>query len=80
MFQGFQAEGKEKERKEMEKKQGTRKKLFKGNITTTGSNKMRMANAMVSPRKKGAAKSDIRQGEIIKQADNKGVSNPKIDQ
>ncbi|KAF3505625.1 hypothetical protein F2Q69_00006964 [Brassica cretica] len=41
---------------ELALRQGSRKKLLKPSIITAGSNKMRAANALVSPRRKAAAK------------------------
>ncbi|KAL0758493.1 hypothetical protein Bca101_074643 [Brassica carinata] len=49
------------------KKQGTRKRLFKPTIATAGSTKMRVASALVSPRKRAAAKPCICHGENSKQ-------------
>lgn len=63
--------------RETEKKQGTKKKLFKPAIATAGSNKMRQASAMVSPRKRAPPKQAIRQGDNVKQAESKGASLPK---
>ena len=59
------------------KKQGTRKRLFKPTIATTGSTKMRVASALVSPRKRAAAKPCICHGENSKQLESKGPSNLK---
>ncbi|KAH0893094.1 hypothetical protein HID58_055523 [Brassica napus] len=42
---------------ELALRQGSRKRLLKPSIITAGSNKMRAANALVSPRRKAAAKS-----------------------
>lgn len=72
-------EEKGKDGKEMVKKQGTRKKLFKGSISTAGSTKMRNANALVSPRKRAAAKPGFRQGDTAKQGESKGTANPMAD-
>ncbi|KAF2601916.1 hypothetical protein F2Q70_00026282 [Brassica cretica] len=57
------------------KRQGTRKRLFKP--STTGSTKMRIDYALVSPRKRVQAKVGTRHGENSKQHENKGTSNPK---
>lgn len=70
-------EGQEVIVRDTEKKQGTRKKLFKPAIATAGSNKMRLASAMVSPRKRAPPKQVPRQGDNAKQAESKGASNPK---
>lgn len=58
-------------------RQGNRKMLFKPTINTAVSNKMRIANALISPRKKGAAKVGARHGESSKPTESKGPSNPK---
>ncbi|KAG2288245.1 hypothetical protein Bca52824_047849 [Brassica carinata] len=57
------------------KRQGTRKRLFKP--STTGSTKMRIAYALVSPRKRVQGKVGTCHGENSKQQENKGTSNPK---
>ncbi|KAH0906312.1 hypothetical protein HID58_038139 [Brassica napus] len=62
---------------ELAKKQGTRKRLFKPKVATAGSTKMRIASALVSPRKRAAAKPGIRHGENSKQLESKGPSNLK---
>lgn len=62
---------------ELAKKQGTRKRLFKPKVVTAGSTKMRIASALVSPRKRAAAKPGIRHGENSKQLESKGPSNLK---
>ena len=54
------------------KRQGTRKRLFKP--STTGSTKMRIASALVSPRKRVQTKVGTRHGENSKQQENKGTS------
>lgn len=72
-----QVEEKGKDGKKMVKKAGTKKKLFKGNISTAGSTKMRNACALVSPRKKTGTKMTTRLGETSKQGENKGPANPK---
>ncbi|RID80323.1 hypothetical protein BRARA_A02994 [Brassica rapa] len=60
------------------KKQGLRKRLFKPTISTAGSTKMRVFNALASPRKQAAAKTGARQGDNSKQTKSKGTSNPKL--
>lgn len=60
------------------KKQGLRKRLFKPIISTAGSTKMRVFNALASPRKQAAAKTGARQGDNSKQTKSKGTSNPKL--
>lgn len=72
-------EEKGKEVKEVAKKTGTRKKLFKGNISIAGSTKLRNASALVSPRKKAAGKTGARQGDTSKQGESKGGANPKAE-
>lgn len=57
-------------------KQGSRKRLFKPSISTAGSTKMRMASALVSPRRKAAGKVG-HHGEGSKLPERKGPSNPK---
>ncbi|CAN6846234.1 unnamed protein product [Brassica oleracea] len=61
-----------------ETKQGNRKRLFKPSISTAGSTKMRLASALVSPRKRAAAKMGPRQGDSSKPPESKGPSNPKL--
>lgn len=58
---------------DMVARQGHRKRLFKPTISTVVSNKMRMASALVSPRKKVGT----RNGDGNKPPENKGPSNPK---
>ena len=62
---------------ELAKKHGIRKRLLKPVAGTAASTKMRNANALPSPRKRTRAKIGTRQGEISKQMDTKGRSNPK---
>ncbi|KAL0683617.1 hypothetical protein Bca4012_050465 [Brassica carinata] len=62
---------------ELAKKHGTRKRLFKPTVGTAGRTKMRIASALVSPRKHAAAKPGIRHGENSKQLESKGPSNLK---
>ncbi|KAH0943509.1 hypothetical protein HID58_003146 [Brassica napus] len=57
------------------KKQGLRKRLFKPTISTAGSTKMRVFNALASPRKQAAAKTGARQGDNSKQTKSKGLKN-----
>ncbi|CAN7017195.1 unnamed protein product [Brassica rapa subsp. trilocularis] len=46
-------------------RQSNRKRLAKPPISTAGSNKMRMASALLSPRKRAAAKVGTRHGDIV---------------
>ncbi|KAF3594482.1 hypothetical protein DY000_02021715 [Brassica cretica] len=62
---------------ELALRQGSRKRLFKTSLNTAGSNKMRMASALVSPRRKAAAKDGTRHGDGSKLPEIKGPSNPK---
>uniref|UniRef100_M4DC99 Uncharacterized protein n=1 Tax=Brassica campestris TaxID=3711 RepID=M4DC99_BRACM len=62
---------------DMGTRQTSRKRLFKPTISTAGSNKMRTASALLSPRKKAVVKGGSRQGDSSKHLDNKGPSNPK---
>ncbi|KAF2577859.1 hypothetical protein F2Q68_00004378 [Brassica cretica] len=62
---------------EMAMRQSHRKRLFKPNSSTAGSTKMRMASALVSPRKKIAAKVGTRHGDNTKPPESKGPSIPK---
>ncbi|KAL0788369.1 hypothetical protein Bca101_004615 [Brassica carinata] len=57
------------------KKQRTRKRLFKP--STAGSTKMRIASALVSPRKRAPAKVGTRHEDHSKHQEIKGTSNPK---
>ncbi|KAF8110429.1 hypothetical protein N665_0084s0038 [Sinapis alba] len=50
--------------------------LFKPLITGAGSNKLRLVHALASPRKRSFAKSSTRQGDSLKQMENRGASNP----
>uniref|UniRef100_M4DFH7 Uncharacterized protein n=1 Tax=Brassica campestris TaxID=3711 RepID=M4DFH7_BRACM len=68
---------KELEAGEMAMRQGHRKRLFKPNSSTAGSTKMRMASALLSPRKKIAAKVGTRHGDNTKPPESKGPSIPK---
>lgn len=58
-------------------KQGARKWLFKPSTITGGSTKMRMYQALISPRKRTVAKTGTLQGDNSKQVEDKGISNPK---
>lgn len=58
-------------------KQGARKWLFKPSTITGGSTKMRMYQALISPRTCSVAKTGTSQGENSKQVEDKGISNPK---
>ncbi|WZZ07786.1 hypothetical protein YC2023_093707 [Brassica napus] len=60
-----------------EKKHGLRKRLFKSSSSTVGSTKMRVFNALASPRKRVGTKTGTRQGDNGKQLESKGPSNPK---
>lgn len=62
------------------KKQGLRKRLFKPALSTVGSSKMRVFNALASPRKRAGAKTGTRQGDTSKQTEMKGPLNPKSGQ
>ncbi|KAH0868216.1 hypothetical protein HID58_075238 [Brassica napus] len=68
------AEEKNKEATEQAQKQGTRKRLFKPSINVAGSTKMRNAAALVSPRKRAAARTGTRKGDANKQLESKGSS------
>lgn len=59
------------------KKQGFRKRLFKPTLSTVGSSKMRVFNALASPRKRAGVKIGTRHGDSSKQAESKGPLNPK---
>ncbi|KAF3517341.1 hypothetical protein DY000_02063185 [Brassica cretica] len=61
------AEEKNKEATEQAHKQGTRKRLFKPSNNVAGSTKMRNAAALVSPRKRAAARMGTRKGDANKQ-------------
>ncbi|KAF2588288.1 hypothetical protein F2Q70_00039497 [Brassica cretica] len=58
-------------------RQSHRKRLFKPHSSTAGSTKMRMAAALVSPRRKVVAKVGARHGDNTKPPENKGPSIPK---
>ncbi|RID49640.1 hypothetical protein BRARA_H00427 [Brassica rapa] len=62
------------------KKHGLRKRLFKPALSTVGSSKMRVFNALESPRKRAVPKSGTRQGDTSKQTEIKGPLNPKSGQ
>ncbi|KAJ4910877.1 hypothetical protein Rs2_05498 [Raphanus sativus] len=78
-FNTNREEEKGKEAKEVAKKTGTRKKLFKGNISIAGSTKLRNASALVSPRKKAAGKTGARHGDTSKQGESKGGATSKAE-
>lgn len=59
------------------KKQELRKRLFKPTSSTAGSTKMRVFNALASPRKRAGDKTRTRQGDNSKQMESKGPLNPK---
>ncbi|KAF3505624.1 hypothetical protein F2Q69_00006967 [Brassica cretica] len=59
---------------ELALRQGSRKRLLKPSINTLGRNKMRAANALVSPRRKAAAKVGSRHGDGSKPPESKGPS------
>ncbi|CAH8318865.1 unnamed protein product [Eruca vesicaria subsp. sativa] len=61
---------------EQDKNQGTRRRLVKPAINTFGSNKMRTATALLSPRKRNMNKGGAKQGEL-KTLDGKGIPIPK---
>nr|VDC76304.1 unnamed protein product [Brassica rapa] len=48
------------------KKNGSRKRLFEPTISTTASTKMRLAKALVSPRKRAVGKTGTRHGEPVR--------------
>ncbi|KAH0859189.1 hypothetical protein HID58_087450, partial [Brassica napus] len=60
---------------DMATRQSNRRRLLKP--STAGSNKMRMASSLLSPRKRAVAKVGIRQGDGGKPLERKGPSNPK---
>ncbi|KAG5414925.1 hypothetical protein IGI04_002492, partial [Brassica rapa subsp. trilocularis] len=62
---------------ELATRQSHGKRLFKANSSIAGSAKMRMASALLSPRKKGVAKVGTRHGDNTKPPENKGPSIPK---
>ena len=62
---------------DMGKKNGSRKRLFKPTISTAASTKMRLAKALVSPRKRAVGKTGMRHGESGKQMENKGPLKPE---
>ena len=59
---------------ELALRQGSRKRLLRPSINTAGRNKMRAANALVSPRRKAAAKVGSRHGDGSKPTESKGPS------
>ena len=58
-------------------RQSHHKRLFKPHSSTAGSTKMRMAAALVSPRRKVGAKVGARHGDNTKPPEKKGPSIPK---
>lgn len=60
------------------KKQGNRKRLCKTTASTAVSSKMRIANALASPRKRVAAKISTRRGDNSKQPESKVSSNQHL--
>ncbi|KAH0923305.1 hypothetical protein HID58_023323 [Brassica napus] len=60
---------------DMAMRHSNRRRLLKP--STAGSNKMRMASSLLSPRKRAAAKVGTRQGDGGKLSERKGPSNPK---
>ncbi|XP_048609142.1 uncharacterized protein LOC125584535 [Brassica napus] len=65
------AEEKNKDTMEQAQKQGTRKRLFKSSVIVAGSTKMRNAVALVSPRKRAAARMGTRKGDTNKELESK---------
>ncbi|CAH8337187.1 unnamed protein product [Eruca vesicaria subsp. sativa] len=63
--------------REEAKKKGTRKALFKQTGLAVGISNKKFVQVVLSPRKRGHAKSGTRQGDGMKQATDKGTSNPK---
>ncbi|KAG2333190.1 hypothetical protein Bca52824_004370 [Brassica carinata] len=74
---GETGKGKEQMAEDEAKKQGVRKKPLKPLTLAGGSTKMRMVQAMLSPRKTNVPKASNRQKEASKQPEEKGVANPK---
>ncbi|CAN6857101.1 unnamed protein product [Brassica oleracea] len=74
---GNDAEEKVQVEGEVGKKNGSRKRLFKPTLGTAVSTKMRIANALASPRKRAPNKTGSRCGENGKQQESKGPSIPK---
>ncbi|KAH0893043.1 LOW QUALITY PROTEIN: hypothetical protein HID58_055472 [Brassica napus] len=62
----------------LETRQGNRKRLFKPSLSTAGSTKMRLASALLSPRKRASAKMGPRHGDSRKPLESKGSLNPKL--
>ncbi|KAJ4869587.1 Uncharacterized protein Rs2_48847 [Raphanus sativus] len=58
------------------KKQTTKKRLFKAPPSSAASNKLRVASAITSPRRKTQAKTGTRNGEGRSNQEGKGSSNP----
>ncbi|KAF2542685.1 hypothetical protein F2Q68_00030627 [Brassica cretica] len=61
----------------LETRHGNRKRLFKPSSSTAGSTKMRLASALVSLRKKAAAKTRPRHGDSSKPLESKARSSKK---
>lgn len=68
---------KEENAVEGEKNKGPRKNLFKGVPIGGGTTKMRMVQALISPRKRLPGKVTTKQGEGKKHGAEQGTSNPK---
>ncbi|KAG5396540.1 hypothetical protein IGI04_018354 [Brassica rapa subsp. trilocularis] len=74
---GEDGNSKDTETGDMARRQGHRKRLFKPIVNTAGSNKMRTASALLSPRKRAVAKVGTRHGDNGKPPESKGTSYPK---
>ncbi|KAF3581997.1 hypothetical protein DY000_02034347 [Brassica cretica] len=73
---GRKEEGKNDGKRKQEKKPGAKKQLFKQGIATGGTKKI-LVQSLLSPRKRGVAKTASRQGgEEVKQLEERGPSNP----
>ncbi|XP_022557441.1 spliceosome-associated protein CWC27 homolog [Brassica napus] len=73
---GRKEEGKNDGKRKKEKKPGAKKQLFKQGIAAGGTKK-RLVQSLLSPRKRGVAKTASRQGgEEVKQVEERGPSNP----
>ncbi|KAG2282233.1 hypothetical protein Bca52824_053453 [Brassica carinata] len=79
VIKGHEEGSNDREEEEMDvaKKQELRKRLFKPTSSTAGSTKMRVFNALASPRKRAGDKTRTRQGDNSKQMESKGPLNPK---
>ncbi|CAH8283244.1 unnamed protein product [Eruca vesicaria subsp. sativa] len=60
-----------------DKKKGVRKCLFKSSSVAGASSKSRMVQALIATRKRTINKPASHQGEVAKQKEEKGPSNPK---